>query len=60
MLGHSTNAFVVLKGIAKLHSIKVVKMYAPSLIDTVINCFDIAGLVYENISIWLHFAFVLL
>lgn len=48
MLGPSTNAFVVLIGIAKLHSVEVVKMYAPSLIDKVINCFDIAGLVYEK------------
>lgn len=48
MLGSGTNAFVVLIGIAKSHSIEVAKMYAPSFIDKVINCFDIAGLVYEK------------
>lgn len=48
MLDHSINAFVILIGIAKLHFIEVVKMYAPSLIDKVINCFDIAGVVDEK------------
>lgn len=48
MLGPGTNVFVVLIGIAKSHSTEVVKMYAPSFIDKVINCFDVAGLVYEK------------
>lgn len=48
MLGYSINAFVILIGIAKLHSIEVVKMYALSLMDKVINCFDIACVMYEK------------
>lgn len=61
MLDYSISAFVILIAIAKLHSIEVVAIYTPSLINIMLlSVLILLGLYMKNsISVWLVSAFLL-